>query len=74
MGRLPGEIDGPRFIRAMARFGWAVGSQRGSQRKLVNPERPFFLIVAFHRTLGRNTVHRILRQAGIDEAAFLEEL
>jgi predicted RNA binding protein YcfA (HicA-like mRNA interferase family) len=74
MGRLPGEIDGRRFLRAMARFGWTVESQKGSHRKLVHPERDDFLIVAFHATLGRNTVRRILRQAGIDEDDFLDEL
>jgi predicted RNA binding protein YcfA (HicA-like mRNA interferase family) len=55
----------------MARFGWTVESQRGSHRKLVHSERQDFIIVAFHRTLGRNTVRRILRYAGIDEEEFL---
>ena len=74
MARLPGEVDGRRFLRAMARFGWTVETQRGSHRKLVHPDRADFLIVAFHRTLGRNSVRRILRQAGIDEDDFLKEL
>jgi predicted RNA binding protein YcfA (HicA-like mRNA interferase family) len=58
----------------MARFGWTVESQKGSHRKLVHPSRKDFLIVAFHRTLGRNTIRRILRQARIDEDEFLETL
>lgn len=70
MERLPGEIDGRRFLRCLARFAWFVESQRGSHRKLVHVERSEFLIVAFHRTLGRNSVRRILRQAGIDEEEF----
>ncbi len=74
MARLPGEIDGRRFLRAMARFGWLVDSQRGSHRKLVHTDREDFLIVAFHRTVGRNTVRRILKAAGIDEEEFLREL
>ncbi len=74
MARLPGEVDGRRFLRAMARFGWKVESQRGSHRKLVHPERRDFLIIAFHRNLGRNTVRRILRQAGIDEEEFMNSL
>ena len=74
MVRLPGEIDGRRFLRAMARFGWIVERQRGSHRKLVHPDRRDFLIFAFHKTLGRNTVRRILRQAGIDEDSFVESL
>ena len=74
MGRLPGEIDGRRFLRAMARLGWLVESTRGSHRKLVNPNRADFLIVAFHATLSGFVVRRILRQAGIDEDDFLREL
>jgi predicted RNase H-like HicB family nuclease len=38
MPRLPGETDGRRFLRAMARFGWTVGGQRGSHRKLVHAD------------------------------------
>ena len=74
MGRLPGEIDQRRFLKAMARLGWRVETQKGSHRKLVHPTRKHFLIVAFHGTLGRNTIRRVLRQAGIDEDAFLEVL
>lgn len=58
----------------MARFGWTIESQHGSHRKLVHPDRARFLIVAFHRGLGRNSVRRILRLAQIDEEDFLREL
>lgn len=74
MARLPGEVDGRRFLRALSRFGWKVESQRGSHRKLVHPDREDFIIVAFHRTVGRNTIRRILRHADIDEESFLEAL
>ena len=74
MARLPGEIDGRRLLRALARFGWTIESQRGSHRKLFHPDRSDFLIVAFHQTVGRNTVRRVLRQAVIDEDDFLAEL
>lgn len=74
MARLPGEIDGRRFVRAMARFGWSVESKRGSHRKFVHPDRRDVLIIALPRTLGRNTIRRILRQAGIEEEEFLEAL
>lgn len=70
MAALPGEIDGERFLRAMARLGWKVASQRGSHRKLTHPEGDRVLIAAFHGTLGRNSVRRILRQAAIDEETF----
>jgi predicted RNA binding protein YcfA (HicA-like mRNA interferase family) len=74
MASLPGELDGRRFLRAMARFGWTVASQKGSHRKLVNTEQPGILIVAFHRTLGRNSVRRVLRQAGISEEEFVRAI
>ncbi len=55
MARLPGEIEGRRFLRALDRLGWRVESQKGSHRKLVHPDRRDFIIVAFHRTVGRET-------------------
>jgi predicted RNA binding protein YcfA (HicA-like mRNA interferase family) len=58
----------------MGRFGWTVAMQRGSHRKLVHAARTDFLLVAFHRTLGRNSVRRALRQAGIDETDFMKRL
>ena len=60
MARLPGDTDGRRFLRAMARFGWVVESQRGGHRKLVRQSR----VVA----------RRVLREAGIDEDAFARSL
>ena len=58
----------------MARFGWTLQTQRGSHRKLVHPDRADFILVAFHDMLGRNSVRRALKQAGIDEDAFADEL
>jgi len=74
MGRFPGEVDGRRFLRAMARFGWHVTTQRGSHRKLVHADRYDFLTVAFHTTLSGYVVRRILKQAGIDDDEFLRHL
>ncbi|MFQ5907816.1 MAG: type II toxin-antitoxin system HicA family toxin [Thermoplasmata archaeon] len=74
MARLPGEVEGRRFLRALVRLGWRVESQKGSHRKLVHPNRRDFIIVAFHRTVGRNTIRRFLRHADIDEEAFLKAL
>lgn len=74
MARLPGDIDGRRFLRAMARFGWAVESQRGSHRKLVHPHRKGFIVVAFHRDVSRVVARKVLREAGIGEEEFAREL
>lgn len=74
MARLPGETDGRRFLRALARFGWVVESQRGSHRKLLHPESRRFIIVVFHNVIHRNAMRHILREAGIDEEEFLKEL
>jgi len=74
VARLPGEIDGRRFLRALARFAWAVESQRGSHCTLVNAESKRFIIVAFHDVIRRNAVRHTLREAGIDEQEFLKEL
>ncbi len=74
MTALPGEVSGTRFLLAMARFGWTVATQKGSHRKLVHPGRADFLLVAFHGSLGRNSVRRALRQAEIDETEFARVL
>ncbi|GEM_PF-5941913 len=67
---LPGEIDGRRFLRAMARLGWRVVKQRGSHRTLQKAGSGQILIVAFHETLSRNSVRRALREAGVPEEEF----
>ena len=73
MARLPGDIDGRRFLRALGRFGWAVETQRGSHRKLRHTDGRV-LRVAFHNVIRRNAVRHTLRLARIDEEAFLKEL
>ncbi len=70
---LPGEVDGKKFLRAMARLGWHVERQRGSHRKLVNASGAM-MIVAFHKSLSRVSVRRTLRQAGISEEEFVAQL
>lgn len=71
---LPGEIDGKRFLRAMARLGWSVARSRGSHRVLRDDRSGRILVVAFHGNLSRNSVRRALKEAGIDEADFIERL
>lgn len=71
---LPGELDGKRFLRAMARLGWSVISTRGSHRKLRRAEGGRTVVVAFHDSLSRNSVRRALREAGIEEDAFEQEI
>ena len=74
MARLPGEVDGRRFLRAMTRLGWAVESQRGIHRKLVNVGTDRFIVVAFHDVIRRNSIRHVLRLAGITEDEFIEAL
>jgi len=74
MPRLPGEMDGRRFLRAMSRPGWAAESQRGSHRKLRHTATGRIVIVAFHDTIRRNALHHVLRLAEIAEDDFLREL
>ncbi len=74
MARLPGEVDGRRFLRAIARLGWTVESQRGSHRKLIHPGSDRFIVVAFHRVIRRNSIRHVLRLAGIAEEEFIQVL
>ncbi|MHB8586108.1 MAG: type II toxin-antitoxin system HicA family toxin [Thermoplasmatota archaeon] len=71
---LPGEVDGRRFLRAMARFGWEPSRTRGSHHILRKGQSGPILVIAFHKTMSRNSIRRALREAGIDEAAFEAEL
>jgi len=71
---LPGEVDGARFVRALARFGWRTASQRGSHLKIVHPNRPGFVVVAFHGTIRRPAMRKTLARMGIDEDEFLKQL
>ncbi|OGS51064.1 MAG: hypothetical protein A3K65_02495 [Euryarchaeota archaeon RBG_16_68_12] len=63
MVRLPGEVDGRRFLRAMARLGWMVVAQSGR-----------FIFVAFHGVIRRNAIRNILKLAGTPEDEFLRVL
>jgi predicted RNA binding protein YcfA (HicA-like mRNA interferase family) len=71
---LPGELDGKRVLRALARLGWRVARTRGSHRILRHDRTGGFLILAFHDTLSRNSVRRLLREAGIPEDEFMRAL
>lgn len=71
---LPGEVDGKKFLRAMARLGWRVERVRGSHRVLKREGSARIVIVAFHDSLSRNSVRRALREAGIDEDDFADAL
>lgn len=66
---LPGEVDGARFLRALARHGWRVARTRGSHHVLKSRDGRT-LVVAFHGTLSRNSVRRVLREAGVAESDF----
>ena len=70
---LPGELDGSKFLRAMGRCGWQVSRTKGSHRVLKNAGGRT-LVVAFHKTLSRNSMRRALREAGISEEDFEREL
>lgn len=71
---LPGEVDGKRFLRAMATFGWRVARTSGSHKVLKSDPSGRIIVVAFHSTLSRNSIRRALREAGIDEAQFEDAL
>jgi len=72
MARLPGEIDGKRFVRTMARLGWAAESWRGSHLTLVHLETGRKMFVAFHGRMYRASVADALKFAGITVDEFLD--
>lgn len=74
MGKLPGEVDGRRVVRALRRLGWEVVRQRGSHRMLVHRETGAVMTLAFHSVVYRNTLKDIVRHLEITEEEFLDVL
>jgi predicted RNA binding protein YcfA (HicA-like mRNA interferase family) len=70
---LPGEVDGARFLRALARLGWTVARQRGSHR-ILNDATGKAISVSFHGSIRRGAIRNTLRLTGITERDFLDAL
>jgi predicted RNA binding protein YcfA (HicA-like mRNA interferase family) len=70
---VPSELDGRRFLRALARLGWVVVRQSGSHRILQHGDGRR-ISVAFHETIRRGAIRNTLRLPSIQEDDFQEAL
>jgi len=66
-------LTAAELVRVLERGGWKVVRQKGSHRRLENPEKPRNAVtVAVHagRDLPEGTVRAILRRAGLSREEF----
>lgn len=61
-------------LRRLLRAGFQIVSQRGSHTKLWNPLTGKSTGIPIHggNTIGRNLLHKILKQAGLSLKGFLK--
>ncbi|MFB2897530.1 type II toxin-antitoxin system HicA family toxin [Aerosakkonemataceae cyanobacterium BLCC-F50] len=75
MSKVP-NLPYTQIIAALERDGWIVVRQRGSHIRLEKalPDEVLKLTVPAHRSVKRSTLARILKQARLDVAQFLDLL
>jgi len=66
MTKLP-SISGRKLIKALAKDGWVIKSQKGSHVKLIKPGVKFPLLIPVHgkASIPKGTLASILKDAGI---------
>ena len=66
-------LNATQFGQLLNDRGWYVVRQRGSHVRWFDPESGKHLTVPAHgsRSIPRGTLHRLLKDAGIDEAEIL---
>ena len=70
MPKIP-QISGKAAIKAFCKIGYSVARQKGSHIRLQHREkRP--LTVPDHKVLGKGLLRKLLRDAEIDLADFIE--
>ena len=68
------QVPGREAVAAFERAGFVVSRTRGSHIVLVKAGWPQTLSVPDHRRLRPGTLRALIRQAGLDVAAFVELL
>ena len=72
MSKLP-RVSGREVVRAFARIGYEVDRQRGSHVVLRHRDPPHRrLVVPDHREVAKGTLRKLIREAGLTVAEFLE--
>jgi len=73
-GRLP-QVRPKQLIRVLQRMGFILRRQTGSHAIFRHPETKAIAVVPIHpKDIKRGLLYGILKQAGISEAEFVENL
>ena len=72
--RLPRDVSGADFRRAVSRIGFEFRRQRGSHMVLFRKEPPTTLVVPSHDVLKPGLLRKLIDQAGLTAEAFRELL
>ena len=72
MTKLP-DVTGRQVVKALAKDGWTIKSQKGSHVKLIKPGVSHPLIVAVHGKLSipKGTLSNIIKDAGLSVEGFI---
>ena len=73
-GRLPRDVSGEDFRKALARIGFEFRRQRGSHMILFRHQPPTTLVVPNHRVLKPGLLRKLVEQAGLTAEEFAELL
>ena len=73
-GKLPRDLSGSEFRRALARVGFEFRRQRGSHMVLHRPHPPTTLVVPDHAALKIGLLRKLIDQAQLTTDEFLELL
>ena len=73
-GKLPRDVSGSDFRKAIARVGFEFKRQRGSHMVLYRASPPTTLVVPDHGVLKVGLLRKLVDQAGITVDEFLELL
>ena len=73
-GKLPRDLSGQDFARAVAAVGFVLKRQRGSHMVLFRTDPQTTLVVPDHKTLKVGLLRKLVDQAGFTTDEFLKLL
>ena len=74
MSKLPRDISGQDFRKAVVRIGFAFTRQKGSHMVLFRADPPTTLVVPDHKVLKVGLLRKLVDQAGLSTDEFTELL
>ena len=71
-GKLPRDISGQEFRKAVARIGFTLSRQKGSHMVLFRADTSTTLVVPDHKVLRIGLLRKLIDQAGLNTDEFIE--